>query len=43
MRYKGDIPQYDSDGNFITVKKDDYSIKWIFTKEKGYIKTNISN
>lgn len=43
VRYRGDIPQYDPDGNFITVKKDDYSIKWIFTKEKGYIKTNISN
>lgn len=43
VRYKGDIPQYDSEGNFLTVKKDDYSIKWIFTKEKGYIKTNFSN
>lgn len=42
VRYKGDIPQYNSEGDLLTVKKDDYSIKWVFTKEKGYIKTNYS-
>lgn len=43
VRYKGDIPQYNSNREFITVKNDDYSIKWVFSKEKGYIKTNFSN
>lgn len=40
VHYKGDIPQYNTKGEFVTVKKSDYIIKWIFNNKKGYVESS---
>lgn len=38
VRYKGDIPKYDNQGEFLTIKEDDYMVTWTYVPDQGYKK-----